>query len=218
MTPQASRIAPLLLGLLLGAAAPADTADTVSHLQVRIVTGRQDLAAGSAVELRIYEAGGGMRRLSLAPGEAWPRDTTRMIEVPLSPPLDSRVVSRFALYYRASTPLAPPWEVISAQVDLPSDSGEPRRLLDTTLAGMISREGELATRERESSDLLCRTDADCDDHLACNGHERCAPQTPGADARGCLKGLPMVCPVNQVCVEARGCVGLDAKPPPPPSH
>jgi hypothetical protein len=83
-------------------------------------------------------------------------------------------------------------------------------LLGTTLSGEIDRQGELATQERDVSAIACLTDADCDDKLNCNGHERCAPQSPAADARGCARGSPMVCPVNQVCSEGRGCVGADA--------
>ncbi len=206
-------VAPMLLAALLVGGAHAVT---VSRLQVRIVTGAQELVAGSTVELRIYEAGGGMRRLSLAHGEAWPRDSTRVVELSLPQPLDSRTVTRFAIYYHAATPLAPPWEVASAQVQLPSASGEPQRLLDATLEGVIAGAGELATIEREPGELLCRSDADCDDHLACDGRERCAPHAAGADARGCVRGQPMMCPVNQVCVETRGCVGLDGKAAAPP--
>ena len=58
--------------------------------------------------------------------------------------------------------------------------------------------------------MICSSDADCDDHRACNGKERCAPRSPGADARGCVKGAPVVCPVNQVCGEGVGCHGTSA--------
>jgi hypothetical protein len=84
------------------------------------------------------------------------------------------------------------------------------RLLDATLSGIIDHEGELSTPERTGSALHCKSDADCDDHRSCNGRERCAPQSGGADARGCVKGEPVVCPVNQLCTEAHGCVGLDS--------
>jgi len=72
--------------------------------------------------------------------------------------------------------------------------------------------GNFATRRarhpgRDAGTMTCMTDADCDDQKACNGHERCAPHSPGADARGCVSGSPMVCPVNQICAEGRGCVG-----------
>ena len=62
--------------------------------------------------------------------------------------------------------------------------------------------------------MICITDAECDDHRNCNGLERCAPQRRDADARGCVKGLPVVCPVNQVCSEEAGCRGPAA----PPAH
>ena len=209
-----------LLACALGAAAAG--AVPVSRLEVRVVTGAQELPAGSELELRIYEAGKGVRRLPLVHGEAWLPDSTHLIPVKLNDELDPRNVIRFALYYRASNPLAPAWEVVSADVELPSGQAAPARLLDTTLSGVIPRQGELATAEREQA-LTCSTDADCDDHKACNGQERCAPRSPGADARGCVKGTPVVCPVNQVCGEGVGCIGKsalkkiasDASPPKP---
>ncbi len=209
--------AAIVIALGFMAATPAwvgARAETVEHAQVRIVTGAADFAAGSRLELRIYELGGTVRRLPLAHGEGWPHDSIRVVDVTLDPPLDPRSVTRYAIFYRAATPLARPWEVASAEVDLPQAVGDgqrtqgPRRLLDATLSGVIERQGELATAERDAHDLACRTDADCDDHLACDGVERCAPGTAGADARGCVKGQPLACPVNQICVERRGCVGL----------
>ena len=48
--------------------------------------------------------------------------------------------------------------------------------------------------------LVCETDEQCADGRFCSGVERCAPDAPGADARGCLRGdLP--CP-DQRCDEA----------------
>jgi hypothetical protein len=172
----------------------------------------EELTPGSLVELRLYEAGKGVRRLPLTHGESWPRDSTLVIPVKLNEPLDPRSVLRFGLYYRAASPLTPPWEVIAAEVDLASGRAAPQRLLDASLFGTISRQGELATEERDSGSMTCLSDADCDDHRRCNGQERCAPQSAGADARGCVKGAPLVCPVNQVCTEQRGCRGLDAPP------
>jgi hypothetical protein len=182
----------------------------VSRLEVRVVTGAQELGAGSDLELRIYEAGKKVRRLPLVHGEAWAADSTHLIPLKLSDSLDPRDVIRFALYYRAGSPLAPAWEVVAADVELPSGKAEPQRLLDATLSGVISKQGELATVEREPATMACSTDADCDDHRSCNGHERCAPHTPGADPRGCVKGSPVVCPVNQVCGEGVGCHGTAA--------
>jgi hypothetical protein len=199
---------PMLLACALGAAAAG--AVPVSRLEVRVVTGAQELPAGSDLELRIYEAGKGVRRLPLVHGEAWLPDSTHLIPVKLNEELDPRNVIRFALYYRPSSPLAPAWEVVSADVELPSGQGAPARLLDTTLSGVIARQGELATADREQNALTCSTDADCDDHKACNGQERCAPRSAGADARGCVKGTPVVCPVNQVCGEGVGCIGKSA--------
>jgi hypothetical protein len=202
-----NRFWPVLLGSLLTAAVHAQP---VSHLQVRIVTGGQDLSAGSVLELRIYEAGKAVRRLPLTHGESWPRDTTRVIPLTLSDALDPRSVLRYSLYYRAASPLAPPWQVVSADVDLSAGRAPSQLLLNATLSGEIERQGELATLERDVSTMTCVTDADCDDQRTCNGHERCAPRTAGADARGCVRGSPVVCPVNQVCSEGRGCIGADS--------
>jgi hypothetical protein len=199
----------MLLACALGAASAK--AVPVSRLEVRVVTGAQALSAGSDLELRIYEAGRSVRRLPLVHGEAWLAGSTHLIPVKLSEALDPRNVQRFALYYRAGSPLAPAWEVVAADVELPSgQEAPPERLLDATLSGVISRQGELATVERDLASMACSTDADCDDHRACNGKERCAPHSPGADARGCVKGTPVVCPVNQVCGEGVGCHGTDA--------
>jgi hypothetical protein len=182
----------------------------VSRLEVRVVTGAQELSAGSDLELRIYEAGKSVRRLPLVHGEAWLPDSTHLIPVKLNDALEPRNVLRFALYYRAGSPLAPAWEVVAADVELPSGQEGPARLLNATLSGVISKQGELATVERDQATLACSSDADCDDHRTCNGKERCAPHTAGADARGCVKGSPVVCPVNQVCGESVGCHGTDA--------
>jgi hypothetical protein len=188
----------------------------VSHIQVRIVTGMQDLSAGSYVELRIYEAGKAPRKLALTHGEAWPRDSTRVIPLNLADGIDPRNVLRFSLFYRASSPLSPPWQVVSAGVDVSPGHEPPQLLLDTTLSGEISRQGELATLDRDVSTITCAADADCDDQKSCNGHERCAPHAAGADARGCVSGSPVVCPVNQICSEGRGCVGAGSLTPLPP--
>jgi hypothetical protein len=186
------------------------TAASVSRLEVRVTTGGQEMSAGSDLELRIYEAGKNARRLPLVHGEAWLPDSTHLIPVQLSESLDPRNVVRFALYYRAGSPLAPALEVVAADVELPSSSGSPQKLLNATLSGVITRQGELATEDRDQASMICSSDADCDDHKACNGRERCAPRAAGADARGCVKGAPLVCPVNQICGEGVGCHGTDA--------
>lgn len=182
----------------------------VTHIQVKVITGDVELTAGSVVELRVYEAGKAVRHLALTHGEVWPRNSTLMIPLTLTDALDPRGVLRFGLYYRAASPSTPPWEVVAAEVDLAPGSATAVRLLDATLSGVITRQGELATDEREASAVMCGTDADCDDHKACNGHERCAPRAAGADARGCVRGAPLVCPVNQVCTEEHGCRGVEA--------
>ena len=67
----------------------------ITRIQVRVVVGAVELAAGSLLELRIYEAGKAVRHLPLTHGEAWPRDATLVIPVTLSEPLDPRTVLRF---------------------------------------------------------------------------------------------------------------------------
>jgi hypothetical protein len=202
-----------LIAFFLMLSSAASYAVPVSHIQVRIVTGMADLSAGSYLELRIYETGKAVKRVALTHGEAWPRDSTRVIPLTLNEAIDPRNVQRFSLYYRAASPLSPPWEVIAADVDLSAGREPQQLLLDTTLSGEIARQGELATLDRDAGTMTCMTDSDCDDQKACNGRERCAPRSPGADSRGCVNGSPMVCPVNQICAEGRGCVGAGtAKP------
>jgi hypothetical protein len=201
------RLSSGIFALVAALVMTAAQAAPVSRLQVRIVTGGEELGAGSELELRIYEAGKNVRRLPLLHGEAWLPGSTHLIPLQLGDALDPRDVVRFSLYYHAANPLAAPWEVTSADVELPSATETPQRLLDATLSGVIAHQGELATVERDQASLTCASDADCDDHLSCNGHEKCAPRSPGADARGCLKGTPVVCPVNQVCGEGGGCRG-----------
>jgi hypothetical protein len=203
------------LGLLLTLLTGVGHAVAVSSVQVRVVTGPNELSAGSYVELRIYEAGKPPRHYPLTHGEAWAADSTRVIPVTMNDTLDSRNVLRFSLYYRAASPLSPPWQVIAADVDLSAGHEPARLLLDTTLSGEISRQGELATLDRDASTVACMSDADCDDSKACNGKERCAPHALGADARGCVSGRPVVCPVNQICTEGRGCVGAGSFTPLP---
>src|SRR5580658_7378674 len=142
---------PILLLGVLGAASAG--AIPVSRLEVRIVTGAQELSAGSSLELRIYEAGKSVRRLPLVHGEAWPRDSTHVIPVKLSDALDPRNVARFSLYYRSASPLSPALEIVSAAVEVPSTRGSPERLLDATLSGVITGQGELATMERDQASL-----------------------------------------------------------------
>ena len=198
----------LLLGALSTLGAASAAAVPVSRLEVRIVTGAEELGAGSSLELRIYEAGKNVRRLPLVHGETWPHDSTHVIPLRLTEALDPRNVVRFSLYYRSASPVAPALEIVSADVELPSANQSPERLLDATLSGVIPRQGELATTDRDQASLACKNDADCDDKRSCNGRERCAPHSPDADARGCVKGTPVVCPVNQVCGEGVGCRGI----------
>jgi hypothetical protein len=196
--------------LFWGLTAAGAGAVPVNHLDVRIVTGAAELAAGSSLELRIYEAGKSVRRLPLVHGEAWPRDSTHVIPVKLADALDPRSVVRFSLYYRGASAVAPDLEIVSADVELPSSKGSPELLLNATLSGVIPRQGELASVERDQAALTCQSDVDCDDRKTCNGKERCAPRSKDADARGCVKGTPVVCPVNEVCGEGVGCRGLSS--------
>ncbi len=204
---------PILIAGILGAATAA--AVPVSRLEVHIVTGAEELSAGSSLELRIYEAGKSVRRLPLVSGEAWPRDSTHVIPVTLNEPLEPRSVLRFGLYYRVAGAASQGLENVAADVELPSGNQSPQRLLDTTLSGIISQQGELATTDRDEAALICKSDSDCDDKRMCNGRERCAPRSADADARGCVKGTPLVCPVNQVCVEGTGCRGIPPDKPKP---
>src|SRR5579871_5515690 len=155
--------------VLLGGTAPA-LAAPVSQLEVRVVTGDRELIAGSTLELRIYEIGRNPRRFSLVHSEAWPPESTHVIPLRLSEPLDPRNVLRFSLTYRSPIVAANEVNIVSAEIDYPAGSGT-ERLLGATLSGVIRREGELATEERDSSAVACRTDADCDDHLSCDGVE-----------------------------------------------
>lgn len=197
----------LLAGVLVAAEA---TAVPVSNLEVRIVTGGEGLSAGSDLELRIYEAGKSVRRVRLVHGESWLPASTHLIPVTLNDAIDPRNVVRLGLYYRAASPLAPAWEVVAADVEVPSAQAAPARLLNATLSGVIFRQGEIASTERDLASTMCASDADCDDRRTCNGHERCEPRSPGADSRGCVKGAPVSCPVNQVCGEGVGCMGTSA--------
>jgi len=208
--PKTSLIAAIPVVIVLALFAAQTPAAPVSHLTVRIVTGSQTLVAGSDVELRVYTVGGNVLRLPLAHGDSWSRDSTRLIPVSLSDPLDPRTVMRYSIYYRAATPESPPWEIASASVEFTSAGGAPELLLNATVSGVIAKQGEVATVERSAGSLVCVTDADCDDHRSCNGIERCRPRATGADARGCVKGTPVVCPVNQVCSEGHGCVGPES--------
>src|ERR1700722_6175061 len=81
--------------LLLTVAAAASQAVPLSNVQVRGVTGPNELSAGSYVELRIYEAGKAVRRYPLTHGEAWAADSTRVIPLAINEALDSRSVLRF---------------------------------------------------------------------------------------------------------------------------
>jgi hypothetical protein len=199
------------LALVCGLAVlgPALGAPAVHRLLVRIATGTEGAPVGSHVELRLREAGRPERRLPLAGGAPWPAGSTRTVPVTLSEPLDPDAVARFSIYFRGppEAPLAA-WEIASAGVYALSAEGR-ESPLGVTIQGLIRREGEIASAERAASSLTCVTDADCDDGRACNGRERCEPGARNADARGCVAGVPVACPTNQVCMERLGCHGMD---------
>ena len=53
-----------------------------------------------------------------------------------------------------------------------------------------------------ASAAACQTDLECDDHVFCNGQERCSPGQVGADARGCVRANPpQACRPGQTCNE-----------------
>jgi len=110
------------------------------------------------LELRIYEAGKSVRAPAAGAREAWPRDSTHIIPVKLSEALDPRNVGAFSLYYRSASPLAPELEIVRRDVELPSKQGAAERLLDATLSGVITRQGELANHGPDQAALMCRTD------------------------------------------------------------
>jgi hypothetical protein len=199
----------LICGLVL--VGPALAAPPVHRLLVRVVTGNEGAAPGAYVELRILELGHAERRLPLAGGAPWPAGSTRTVPVPLSEPLDPDAVSRFSIYFRSPANAASSsWEIASVTVySLSADGRE--QPLGAAIQGLIRREGEIASAERATSSLTCVTDADCDDGRACNGRERCEPGNRSANARGCVAGVPVACPTNQVCIERLGCRGMDAR-------
>jgi hypothetical protein len=69
------------------------------------------------------------------------------------------------------------------------------RLLRILLACTLAAPGLAAAQ-------ACGTDRDCDDHVFCNGAERCQPGAAGADARGCIAPpIRTPCMVGEICHE-----------------
>ena len=208
---RALRALVILCGLAI--LAPATAAPVVHRLVVRIATGAEGAPAGSTVELRVREAGRPERRLALAGGAPWPPNSTRTVSIALGEPLDPDAVARYSIYYRGPAGAAPgAWEIASADVLVSSAAGR-ETPLGAPIQGVLRGEGEISSAERAVSSLMCVTDADCDDGRACNGRERCDPAARNANARGCLAGVPVSCPTNQVCIERLGCRGTDGSAP-----
>ena len=197
----------VLVAGLAGTPAAFAAAD-VTRLEVRVVTGADGAGAGGYAELRVRELGRPERRIPLAPGDGWPAGSTRVVPVQLAEPLDAEAVSRVGIYYRAANAAAPDsWEIKSADV-YALRAGERVRLAGASITGVVLREGELASAERATSSLTCVTDSDCSDGRMCNGAEVCQPGARNADVRGCVRGAPLSCPVNQACIEGQGCRGV----------
>lgn len=188
------------------AAAPAvRAAPDVTRLEVRVVTGADGAGPGGHAELRVRELGKPERRIPLARGDGWPAGSTRVVPVTLPEPIDADAVARVGIYYRSANPAAPDsWEIAGADV-FALRGTERVRLNGASIQGVVLREGELASAERAVSSLTCVTDSDCSDGRMCNGAEICQPGARNADVRGCVRGAPMSCPVNQACIEGQGC-------------
>ena len=206
----------LTIGAPRVAAAPADPV-LVSTLEVSATSGEAALPRGAEIELKIYEQGPVPRVYPLTHGEPWPAAATRLFRVRLDRPLDPRRVRRYSLAYRGQAKGLTSWEIESAFVEWQAN-GERQRLLATTLSGVLAVDRELASEELRDAQLLCATDSDCDNGRSCDGVERCEPRSRYADARGCVAGHPVICPVNQVCVEHAGCRGLKESSAAPPAH
>ena len=200
----------LLVGCLIGvlalsAAAPV-CAEQVRALDVTVTAGDRPFPARATLLLKIYEQGPLPRVLTVVREGEWPAGATRIVRLVLDRPLESTRVRRFALALEAAAADAAPWDVEAAYVEWQGSAGR-ERLLASNLAGVVAVGRDLASAERRDGDGRCSTDSDCSDGLDCNGAERCAPAAAGADARGCVAGRPVVCPVNTVCAEHRGCTG-----------
>ncbi len=190
---------------------PAFGAPAVHRLLVRVATGGTGVAAGATVELRLVELGRAERRIALAAGAPWPAGSTRTVPVTLSEPLDPEAVARYSIYYKSpANAVLSSWDIASASVYALSADGH-EQPLGAPIQGLIRREGEIASAERAVSSLSCVTDQDCDDGHICNGRERCDPGNRSANARGCVAGVPLACPTNQVCMERLGCRGMDSR-------
>lgn len=201
---------PSLLALFVFAlaAGAAHAAATVTRLEVRIATGADGVATPGLVELRLREVGKPERHVPIARGDVWPAGSTRVVPVTLPEPIDADAIVRVGIFYRASNASQPDaWEIAGADV-VALRGAERVRLNGASIRGLVPREGELASAERSVSALTCVVDSDCSDGRSCNGTEKCSPGTRGADARGCLRGTPVSCPINQACIEGQGCRGV----------
>jgi len=55
--------------------------------------------------------------------------------------------------------------------------------------------------DADTDSSICTEDDDCDDMLFCTGEERCFPDSPDADERGCVLGDGVVCEDDAECDE-----------------
>ncbi|MCZ7683146.1 MAG: hypothetical protein M5U28_31805 [Sandaracinaceae bacterium] len=64
---------------------------------------------------------------------------------------------------------------------------------------------------REDAGERCARDLDCDDGMFCDGEERCDPEDPDADGRGCVSGAP-ACGADPCDEASRSCDTTCATP------
>ena len=80
-----------------------------------------------------------------------------------------------------------------------SAAGEAGRARGLLWSGLLALSLGLASPAANGQQ--CTRDAICDDGVFCNGLERCSPQSPDSDTRGCVAGAPPCEAGLSVCVE-----------------
>jgi hypothetical protein len=97
---------------------------------------------------------------------------------------------------------------MTRRIELTGPGGAVALFLFMFLAGC----GDDGSPQAGDASQVCVADTQCDDGEFCNGVERCAPASPGADERGCVRSSPP-CAVG-ACVETErtcgGACGSDA--------